>query len=128
MLSIVFEAYENTSILGKSLQLISYNLDYTDFRCYLEAFDWTGIEVLKLVKTKLSDEQLKTLVDFIIANDLPIKALVLTSNKLTETSIEYLAEQELCSVKQIYLGKNRITKGKVRAQIIALQNKYSLYM
>jgi hypothetical protein len=62
-------------------------MSYTDLRCYLEAFDWTGIEVLKLVKTKLSDDQLKTLIDFIIVNHLPIKVLVLTSNKLTETSI-----------------------------------------
>ena len=83
MFSIVFEAYENTSIIGKSLELVSYNLGYTDMRCYLESFDWTGIEVLKLVKTDLSDEQLKTVIDFITINHLPIKALVLTNNKLT---------------------------------------------
>jgi hypothetical protein len=84
--------------------------------------------VLKIVNTKLSDDNIKTLIDFIITNNLPIKVLVLTSNKLTETSIEYLASQELPSVKEIYLGKNHITKGKVRAQTFALQNKYSLYM
>jgi hypothetical protein len=43
MFSVVFEAFENTSIIGKSLELVSYNLSYTDFRCYLESFDWTGI-------------------------------------------------------------------------------------
>jgi hypothetical protein len=79
--------------------LVSYNLSYTDFRCYLETLDWTGIEVLKLVNTKLGDEQLKTLVDFIITNHLPIKVLVLTGNRLTETSIQLLAEQDLPSVR-----------------------------
>lgn len=66
MLGVVFEAFLNTSVNGKSLELISYNLSLTDFRCYLEAFEWTGIEVLKLVKTKLTDDYLRTLVDFII--------------------------------------------------------------
>ena len=79
--------------------MVSYNLSYTDFRCYLETLDWTGIEVLKLVNTKLGDEQLKTLVDFIITNHLPIKVLVLTGNRLTETSIQLLAEQDLPSVR-----------------------------
>jgi hypothetical protein len=128
MLSIVFEAYQRTRVIGKSIELVSHNLSYTDFCCYLETLDWTGIEVLKIVNTKLSDDNLKTLLDFIITNHLPIKVLVLTSNKLTETSIEHLAQQDLPSVKEIYLGKNHITKGKVRAQTFALQNKYSLYM
>lgn len=92
MLSIVFEAYKNTTVLGKSIELVSYNLSFTDFRCYLESLDWTGIEVLKLVNTKLSDDQMKTLIDFMITNHLPIKVLVLTGNRLTETSIQVLAE------------------------------------
>lgn len=83
MLSVVFEAVKNTNVVGKSIELVSYNLSYTDFRCYLESLDWTGIEVLKLVNTRLGDEQLKTLVDFIITNHLPIKVLVLTANRLT---------------------------------------------
>lgn len=83
MFNVVFEAFSNTNIVGKSMELVSYNLSFTDFKCYLEAFDWTGIEVLKLVKTKLTDEHLKMLLDFIVANNLEIKVLVLTSNKLT---------------------------------------------
>lgn len=83
MFNVVYEAFSNTNIVGKSMELVSYNLSFTDFKCYLEAFDWTAIEVLKLVKTKLTDEHLKILLDFIIANNLEIKVLVLTSNKLT---------------------------------------------
>lgn len=56
MFNTVFEAFSNTNVFNKSMELISYNLSFTDFRCYLESFDWIGIEVLKLVKTKLNQK------------------------------------------------------------------------
>jgi hypothetical protein len=43
--------------------------------------------MIKLVKTKLSDIQLKILIDFIIEHKLQIKVLVLTNNYLTEAAL-----------------------------------------
>jgi len=43
MFSMVFEAFENTSTIGKSLELVAYNLSFLDFGCYLQAFDWSGV-------------------------------------------------------------------------------------
>lgn len=63
-----------------------------------------------------------------ILRNLNIKVLVLTSNRLTEMSIEYLNEKKLKNTREIYLGKNRINKGKVRDEIRSLENKYSLYL
>ena len=54
---------------------------------------------MKIVKTKFSDEQFKTLLDFIKENSLEIKVLVLTGNCLTEASLEYIWEQDLPGVR-----------------------------
>ena len=49
-------------------------------------FDWNGIEVLKIVKGSLNDQQFEILLDFIDDKKVRLETLVVTANSLTEQS------------------------------------------
>lgn len=61
----IYDAIKNTSTGNKCLELVLFNLSSVDIRCYLSMLDWKEIEILKLVKVGLTDEQLPILLDFI---------------------------------------------------------------
>lgn len=55
--------------------------------CYLSMLDWNNVDVLKLVKVGLSDEQFMTLIEFLAKKEnvkgKGIETMVVTSNRLT---------------------------------------------
>lgn len=110
----VFKAIENTKFTDKSIELVSYpGLQNLDINCYLRSLDWEGVEILKLVKVGLTDEQLFGVLDFI--SDKNIETLVLTSNNLSEDSCKALLQSQLKSLKNIYMGKNQVISSKARS-------------
>ena len=82
--------------------------------------------MLKLVKVGLTDDQLLTLLDFL--GDKSIESLVVTSNRLTETSCEYLIQNPIDSLKNVYLGRNKILRFKIKEQMKELEDKYHVYL
>lgn len=62
--------------------------------------------------------------------DKRVETLVVTSNKLTEDSVSYIGENQegLIRIKNLYLGRNRIQKFKVREIIKQIENKFVLYL
>lgn len=75
------EAYENTSLQNKTLELINYKISSIDLLCYLKMFNFDQICIVKLINAGLTDEQIPILVNFIWNK--PVESLVLTGNKLT---------------------------------------------
>lgn len=61
----IYDALQNTSCLNKCIELVSHNINELDIKCYLNMLDWTGVDILKLVKVKLQDQQFKEVVDFL---------------------------------------------------------------
>lgn len=61
----IYDALQNTSCLNKCIELVSHNINELDIKCYLNMLDWTGVDILKLVKVKLQDQQFKDVVDFL---------------------------------------------------------------
>lgn len=57
----IYDAIKNTSNLNKCVELVLFNISEIDIKCYLSMLDWTDVEVLKLVKVGLTDEQLPSL-------------------------------------------------------------------
>ena len=60
----IYDAIKNTSTLNKCIELVSYDISDLDIKCYLSMLEWDFIDVLKLVKVGLTDEQFSTVVDF----------------------------------------------------------------
>lgn len=61
----IYDALQNTSCLNKCIELVSHNINELDIKCYLNMLDWSGVDILKLVKVKLQDQQFKEVVDFL---------------------------------------------------------------
>lgn len=122
----IYDAIKNTSNSNKCLELVLFNISEVDIRCYLSMLDWTEVEVLKLVKVGLTDEQLCILLDFI--SDKQIETLVVTSNKLTEGSCRELLERDIAGLRNVYLGKNKILRFKVKEEMKELEEKYHIYL
>lgn len=70
------------------------------------------MEVFKLVKVGLTDEQMPALLGFLA--DKSVESLVITSNKLTENSCKDFLHFNVPSLKSIYLGKNKILRFRVK--------------
>lgn len=90
---------------------------------YLNMFDWSDIEVIKFVRTSMTDDQLNVLLNFIVNSK--VKALVLSGNSLTDISLDaflYFVEINE-SVKNVYLPKNYINILKSKAKINLLRDK-----
>jgi hypothetical protein len=54
----VEEATAETTCQHNCLELINYSVAELDLTLYLESWDWQSLEVLKFVKTGLTDSQL----------------------------------------------------------------------
>jgi len=57
MATYVKEAYSRTNLNNKMLELISFKITTMDLQCYLNLFDFNHLNVVKLVKVGLTDEQ-----------------------------------------------------------------------
>lgn len=90
---------------------------------YLEQFDWknSNIEIVKFVKTSLSDEQLNILLNFLIKSK--VKALVLSGNNLTDICLDALLNFVTMNerLKNVYLPKNYINILKSKNKINLLK-------
>jgi len=83
-----------------------------DLLCYLNLFDFDQINTVKLIKVNLTDELLHTLVDAIKSK--AVERLVVSCNKLTENSLPIFLNRSFPYLKEIYLGKNRINKYRMK--------------
>ena len=80
----IYDAIRNTANLNKCIELVSFNISDIDIKCYLTMFNWEFVEVLKLVKVGLNDEQFCVLINFL--RDKKVETVVVSSNNLTEIS------------------------------------------
>jgi len=92
----------------------------------LRSLDWEGVEILKLVKVGLTDDQLLGVLDFI--SDKNIETLVLTSNNLSEESCKALLQSKLKNLKNIYMGKNQVMSSKAKSEIKEVHANYNLFL
>ena len=98
-----------------------------DMNLYLQLFNWTDphrpIEIVKFVRTGLTDDQLNVLLKYLAKSR--VKALVLSGNNLTDISLDAFlhfvgGNQRL---KNVYLPKNYINILKNKAKINLLRQK-----
>lgn len=93
----------------------------------LNSIDWNyrNIEIVKFIKTSLSDQQLNQLLNFLVQSN--VHTLMLSYNNLTELSLDGLLNFVgiYSKLKNIYLPKNNISllKGHTRAKINLLKEK-----
>lgn len=80
----IYDAIRNTANLNKCIELVSFNISDIDIKCYLTMLNWEFVEVLKLVKVGLNDEQFCVLINFL--RDKKVETVVVSSNNLTEIS------------------------------------------
>ena len=57
-----------------------------------------------------------------------VEKLVLSCNKLTDNSLELLMKKALPYLKELYLGRNRINKYRVRELVHELRSKFLVYL
>ena len=53
---------------------------------------------------------------------------MVTSNKLTDISCKELLWHEIPTLKNIYLGKNKILRFKIKEAMKELEGKYHVYL
>lgn len=94
-----------------------------DLDLYLQHWDRQTLEVIKLVKTGLGDQQLNQLLNFTL--DSKVETLVLSGNHLGEISLDALLNYKKMSggLRNVYLSKNCINllRGRTRAKISLLK-------
>lgn len=122
----VREAYEKTVLQGKALELVSHKLDEVDLHCYLSLFDFDQLVTVKLINVGLVDQQLPVLLDYVGTGGVEI--LVLTGNRLSEAALGVFSGKSLPQVREIYLGKNPISKYRMKENINELKTKFVLYL
>lgn len=58
------EAYDQTNLQNKIVELVSFNLDSVDLPCYLSLLSSEHLNTLKLINVGLRDEQLGQVIDW----------------------------------------------------------------
>jgi hypothetical protein len=113
----IYDTLQNTNSCNRCVELIAYNIEQIDVKCYLSMIEWEDIDVLKLVKVGLNDEQFIEVINYL--KDKKIEILVVSNNKLTDISINTIKYfcQKLEHIKKIYLGSNKIQKSKLKDQL-----------
>jgi hypothetical protein len=125
MATFVREAYLRTNIQASSLELISFRVSSMDLHCYFSLFDLSCVHTLKLVNVGLTDHQLLTVLDLLGPT---VQRLVLTGNCLTENALPFFLGGRLPHLRELYLGKNRISKYRMRENIVELRTRLVLYL
>ena len=98
------------------VELISFDVSSIDLMCYLGLFEAECLNTLKLVNTDLKDEHIRDLVEWIGA--MRVERLVLTCNRLTDNCLPMFTGRALPYLKEIYLGRNRINKYRMKENIV----------
>jgi len=75
------DAITQTTVHDNIMELINYSLHDVDLGLFLSSFNWNKLEILKLVKTGLSDNQLNTLLNHVLNSK--VHTLVLSNNNLS---------------------------------------------
>jgi hypothetical protein len=113
------EAFKSSMLTANSLELINYSLQDVEMGLLLEKFDWSKVEVVKLVKTNLNDSQLNELLNFAVNGRL--QTLVVSGNCLSERALDALLNyiQINQTLRSVYISKNCINclKGHTRTKI-----------
>jgi len=84
------------------------------------------VTTLKLINMNLLNEHLALILEW--TGRKKVERLVLTCNRLTDQSIVLLLRIALPDLREIYLGRNRINKMKMREQIAELRSKFIVYL
>lgn len=109
------------------ISIVGQNLAECNLLLLLSQIDWNhrNIEIVKLIKTGLSDLQLNQLLNFLVRSK--VHTLMLSYNNLTELSLDALLHfvSINSTLKSIYLPKNNISllKGNARTKINLLKQK-----
>lgn len=122
----VRQAYDQTSFQGKSVELVSFNVGTLDLGCYLSLLDGEAVATLKLISMGLSNEHLGPVLEWVGRKR--VERLVLTCNRLSDECLIVLLGRALPDLKEIYLGRNRISKFRMKEHILALRSKFILYL
>ena len=83
-----YEAQMATSKMEGCLELINYSLQGVDIPLYFEALPLQSVEVVKMVRTGLTDHQLNDLLNVLLP--FSVHTLVLCHNSLTELTLDGL--------------------------------------
>ena len=122
----VKSAYEQTNIQQKMTELVSFNVGELDLQCYLSLLEGESASTLKLINVGLKDEHINTILDWIWNKK--VECLVLTCNRLTDNCLQMFQNRSLPNLRELYLGKNRISKYRMKENIVELRSKFTLYL
>jgi hypothetical protein len=125
MATFVREAYLRTNLQPTMLELISFRVSSMDLQCYFSLFDLSSLQTLKLVNVGLTDQQLLAVLE-LVGNT--VERLVLTGNCLTENALAVFAGRSLPQLRELYLGKNRMSRYKMKENIADLRSRFVLYL
>ena len=117
------EILKETVVKDNYIELINESLHDVDIGLYLSNFNWNEIEIIKFVRTSLTDDQLNTILNYLMKSK--VKALVLSSNNLTDISLDaFLHFVNVNNVlKNVYLPKNYINILRSKQKINLLKEK-----
>jgi hypothetical protein len=94
------------------IELVSFKITAFDLNCYLNLFEDENLHTIKLINVGLQDQHLSTIIDVI--RNKKVETLVLSGNRLTDNSIVMFLNKSLPFLREIYLGKNRINKYRMK--------------
>ncbi len=75
-------------------------------------FEEENLNTIKLINVGLNDDHLAVLIDFIWGRR--VERLVLSGNRLTDSSLVMFLGKSFPFLKELYLGKNRISKYRMK--------------
>lgn len=125
MATIVREAYLRTNLQPSMIELISFPVSSMDLQCYFSLFDLSAVQTIKLVNVGLTDQQLLIILDLVGGS---VERLVLTGNLLTENALSFFLGGRLPQLRELYLGKNRVSRYRAKENIAELRNRFILYL
>ena len=79
----IYDAIQNTAAFNRCIEIVSFDLSHIHIGCYLAMQNWEFVDILKLVKVGLSDQQFSDILTFFSENSINLETFVVSSNKLT---------------------------------------------
>ena len=121
----VKDILKETTVSDNFISIVGQNLAECNLGLLLSQINWNykNIEIVKFIKTGLTDIQLNQLLNFLVRSK--VHTLMLSYNNLTEISLDALLHFVTLNsiLKNIYLPKNNISllKGSARPKINLLR-------
>lgn len=121
----VKDILKETTVSDNFISIVGQNLAECNLVLLLSQINWNykNIEIVKFIKTGLTDIQLNQLLNFLVRSK--VHTLMLSYNNLTEISLDALLHFVTLNsiLKNIYLPKNNISllKGSARPKINLLR-------